>query len=109
MVNSSTPFIFSTIGKYLFFSFVGKSLYEVSMVDWNIWTNKIKKPLIKGLFKEYLSVGTEVYPSQPHVRFERIIYKDAYFQVRKFWMEIVVSSFPPKNQRKKLPSFFPRI
>ena len=67
MVNSNTPFIFSTIGK---------SLYEVSMVDWNIWTNKIKKPLIKGLFKEYLSVGTEVYPSQPHVRFKGILYQD---------------------------------
>ena len=58
------------------FYITGKSLYEVSMVDWNIWTNKIKKPLIKGLFKEYLSLGTEVYPSQPHVRFKRILYKD---------------------------------
>ena len=79
------------------FSITGKSLYEVSMVDWNIWTNKIKKPLIKGLFKEYLSLGTEVYPSQPHVRFKRILYEDTHLKVRKFQNEIVVSSFLPKK------------
>ena len=79
------------------FYITGKSLYEVSMVDWNIWTNKIKKPLIKGLFKEYLSLGTEVYPSQPHVRFKRILYEDTHLKVRKFQNEIVVSSFLPKK------------
>ena len=69
--NIKLPLIKHTI-VILYFFIIGKSLYEVSMVDWNIWTNKIKKPLIKGLFKEYLSIGTEVYPSQPHVRFKRI-------------------------------------
>ena len=57
-----------------FFYFLGKALYDVRMVDWAIWTNKIKKPFIKSIFKEYQTVGKEVYPTQPQVRLKIISY-----------------------------------
>ena len=43
-------------------------LYQKHEINWQLWTNKIKVPVLKSLFKEFSFIGKDAFPSQRNVK-----------------------------------------